>query len=503
MRPINILTLIVILFLSSCGDDYLTIAPNDALSDVTFFQTEADAQAALTGVYNRLRLGALWGGSEIAAYIEWGMTHDMYEMDRSAQRVQLWSLLLPPGNMTIRNVYRSAYQGIARANVVIDKVSEMENIDDNTRKEIVAQAKFARGSLYYILVKHYGGVPLIVEALESDADMNISRSSSEAIWNQVLADMNAAVNDLPLSWPSNEVGRVTRTAAWAFLAKAHIHLKNWNEVISNCENVVNSGEHELMSDFKEVFSYENQNNRELIFSMQHSQEPGQTSILTYRSAPRGGPGEYIGRAAWSNYVPNNQWVDDLEVDDEGVIKDLRYWATVIGPGEKHQYTEYVLPDPAPSLATRTGYILTKYWQGYWEPTSPVNVPVTRLPEVLLLYAEALNEVGRQEDAMVQVNLIRTRAGLEPKALNLSEEEVLEAILNEYRFEFMWEPVGGFSTLNRRGIFLEFLEEHFEDFESLNVDAKPWVLTQPILLPIPYDAYNVNSALEQNPHYPPF
>ena len=120
-----------------------------------------------------------------------------------------------------------------------------------------------------------------------------------------------------------------------------------------------------------------------------------------------------------------------------------------------------------------------------------------------MYAEALNEVGRQADAIEQVNLIRTRAKLDPKPLDLSQEEVLAAILNEYRFEFMWEPVGGFGTLNRRGMFLKFLEENFDDFETLEVDQKPWVKTTPILMPIPVAAYQTNKALEQNPHYPPF
>jgi len=120
-----------------------------------------------------------------------------------------------------------------------------------------------------------------------------------------------------------------------------------------------------------------------------------------------------------------------------------------------------------------------------------------------MYAEALNEVGRQADAIEQVNLIRTRAKLDPNPLDLSQEEVLAAIFNEYRFEFMWKPVGGFGTLNRRGRFLDYLEENFEDFESLEVDQKPWVQTQPILMPIPNTAYQTNKALEQNPGYPPF
>jgi hypothetical protein len=504
MKNNNIVILLLTLLISvSCGDDYLTLTPKESLSDANFFQNETDAQAALIGCYERMQEGSAWGGSEIAAYIEWGMTHDMYEMDRSVQRVELWSLRLPPGNNALRSVYVNAYQGINRTNLLISKVSAMENLDSNTKDLILGQARFIRGAFYFILVKYFGGVPLILEPMSSSDDMNIPRASSEAIWNQVIDDFDNAANVLPLSWEDNKTGRVTKTAAWAFLAKSYVHQANWNKVIEYCENIIGSSQHHLLSNFIDVFREDNENNEELIFSIQHSQEPGQTSVLSYRSAPRGAPGQYVGRAAWSNYVPNNQWVDALERNNEGVIKDERYWHSVIGPGEKHQYTDYVLPDPAPVVATRTGYILTKYWQGYWNPTSPINVPVIRYPEILLLYAEALNETGRQTDAMEQVNLIRTRSKLEPKPLDLPKEEVLDAIFTEYRFEFMWEPVGGFGTLNRRGRFLDFLEDNFEGFETLEVDQKPWVQTNPILMPIPITAYQTNKALVQNPGYPPF
>jgi hypothetical protein len=93
--------------------------------------------------------------------------------------------------------------------------------------------------------------------------------------------------------------------------------------------------------------------------------------------------------------------------------------------------------------------------------------------------------------------------LDPKPLDLSHDEVLDAIFHEYRFEFIWEPIGGFTSLNRRGRFLDFLEENNPLYESLDVESKPWLHTQPILLPIPSAAYALNKSLVQNPNYPAF
>ena len=99
-----------------------------------------------------------------------------------------------------------------------------------------------------------------------------------------------------------------------------------------------------------------------------------------------------------------------------------------------------------------------------------------------------------------VNQVRIRAKLEPKSVNLSKELVLDAIFEERRFEFIWEPTGGFNDLNRRGRFIEFIKKNRPDFQELGIDAKPWLHTKPILFPIPTEAWTKNRALVQNPHY---
>src|SRR5690606_36990934 len=132
--------------------------------------------------------------------------------------------------------------------------------------------------------------------------------------------------------------------------------------------------------------------------------------------------------------------------------------------------------------------------------SGVNAPVLRFAEVLLNYAEALNEVGRSDEAMAHVNKIRMRAGLQAKSTGLAKPAVLDAIFYERRMEFLMESAGAFSDLNRRGRFIVFIIKNRPYFDSLGVDSKTWLKTQPNRLPIPREAWERNRALEQNPGY---
>ena len=211
------------------------------------------------------------------------------------------------------------------------------------------------------------------------------------------------------------------------------------------------------------------------------------------------PSIYTGPSAWSNFVPNHQLVDAFEVNKDNSIRDERY-NVIMGPGEIHPENGYQLPEVPPAGMTRTGYIVTKYW--YMPPVqgSGINAPILRYSEVLLNYAEALNEKGQSQKAMELVNQIRLRAKLDAKPVTLSKSQVLDAIFDERRLEFIWEPTGSFNDLNRRGRFLDFIKKNRPDYGELEVDKKPWLHTTPILFPIPTDAWTKNKALEQNPHY---
>jgi hypothetical protein len=434
------------------------------------------------------------------------MSGDLYEQDQNTPRVELEMLTLPANNIYINQLYSGLFQGISRANFVIERVGKMEGLAPQTKAVILAQAKFLRGIFYYRLVNYFGGVSLITTELNASSKLDIPRSTAPEVWKQIETDLSEAATALPTSWTGIDIGRATKGSALSFLVKAYLWQQKYAEAVTASEQIVNLNIYGLLPNFRSIFRKNNENNKEIVFATQYSSvnDASEGSGLDVRSGPRGAPPAFIGRGANSNFVPQTSWINAFERDQNGKIKDQRYYGVIIGPGEAHpEMTAFVMPLTFPNSYTKTGYIVTKYWQEASLVNSGINAPIIRYAEVLLNYAEALNETGRSVDAMKQVNLIRARAGLDGKPENLAKDRVLDAIFYERRMEFIWESPGAFSDLNRRGRFMDFIKANRVDYDKILADTKPWLKQQPILLPIPQGARDVNKSLVQNPGYPAF
>ena len=355
---------------SSCSDDFLSLAPEDKLTAGNYPMTEADAQSALLGAYAQLQTQNGYGtfaGYTAAANMEWTMSGDLYEQDQNTPRVQLELLDLPPNNTYISNIYNALYKGVGQINYVINEVSKMDGnqIGGTEQSLIVAQAKFLRGLFYYRLVNYWGGVSLVLTELDAGSNLDIPRSSEDSCWMQIEQDLKEAAEVLPASWPDDEVGRATKGAALGYLVKAYLWQKKWDEAVKTSEEIINLNVYGLLPDFRQIFSESNGNNKEIVFATQFSanQNGIEGMNLDVRSAPRGFPSEYVGRDAWSNFVPRQEWVGAFETGPDGKIKDQRYWGVIIGPGEHHQdMSDFVMPTNYPNQGTKTGYIITKWWQ---------------------------------------------------------------------------------------------------------------------------------------------
>lgn len=487
---------------TSCGDKFLSLSPTDIIVEDKFFTSVSDAEAALMGVYSSMQKEEAFTNVRDAADIEWAIAGDMFEMDGSANRIELHSLSLPSTNTILRDVYNAAYLGIGRANVVIGKVQSMKDGDETLRKQIVGQAKFIRALYYYRLVTYFGGVPLITDQLSASSDLQIPRAAAADVWALIEKDLNEAKDVLPVNWTGNNIGKVTSGACKALLNKSYLWQKKYTEVIQVSESLFSENYYDLLPDYRSIFLETNENNKEILFSTQFKEGvDAEGNNLVKRTAPRGAPAEFTGGAAWSNFVPQKHWVDSHEKDQTGKIIDKRYWSTIIGPGEQHQDIKgFYMPTVVPAGWSRSGFIMTKYWQKPTLNNSGVNPPVIRFAEILLNYAEALNESNQTAKAIDQVNKIRNRAGLAALSTSLTKDKALDAIFKERRMEFIWEPTGGFSDLNRSGRFLKFIQENRPNYADLNVSQKPWLQKTPILFPIPRDAWDRNKKLEQNEGY---
>ncbi len=498
----NIVLFALLSTATACSDSFLSLSPTDTLVEDKFFVNISDAEAALVGVYGTLQKEEAFSNVRDAADIEWAISGDMYEMDRSANRIELHSLVFPSTNTILKDMYTAAYIGIGRANMVIAKVSAMKDVDEKSQKQIIAQAKFIRALFYYRLVTYFGGVPLIETPLDANSNLQIPRAKATEVWTFMEKDLQDAKVDLPIRWDAKNVGKVTSGACRALLGKAFLWQKKYPDVITVTGELFDEQRYKLLDDYRSIFMESNENNDEILFSTQFKESvDAEGNNLVKRTAPRGAPAEFTGGQAWSNFVPQQHWVRAHEKDGNGRIKDKRYWASIIGPGEKHQdMPAFVMPTNVPAGWSHSGFIMTKYWQKPTLVNSGVNAPIIRFAEVLLNYAEALNEQNRGDDAIEEVNRIRKRAGLDDLPAGLAKDKVLDAIFKERRMEFIWEPTGGFSDLNRSGRFLEFIATERPNYSELNVAQKPWLNTKPIVFPIPRDAWDRNKALEQNEYY---
>jgi len=501
---VSILTVIIY----ACGEEFLSLEPQGSLTEENFFVTEKDAQAALAAAYDALQK---YGGyeNEYVTKLEWLPIGDM-RMEESPADREIEALVFNPNNDRFNAVWSVHYQGIARANSVIGRVPDME-IDEEVKGQVVGQAQFLRALFYFGLVRYYGDVPLVTQEFTASDEFNLPRIPKTEIYNLIEQDLADAVAVLPDQWGESDLGRATRQSALALLAKVHLYQEEWQSAVDRSEELINSGVHALELDpgntnsaYRNVFSKENEHNEEIVFATQYRDTDagpwGQSRdghFLPARSAPRAIGEEFVPFGGWSNWVPEPHFVEEaFEPGDERRI------GQILGPGETHQESGFTMEEEPPSGHTSTGYIMTKFWWGQ-EPNNSQygsqNLPVLRYAEVLLNYAEALNELGRTAEAVEAINEVRDRAGLADFE-STDPMEVLDQIFRERRVELYWE-MSFFSDLNRRGRFLEFIQTNRPDVMDGTLILSPYI-TEPelILLPIPTQELDNNPNLVQNPFY---
>ena len=489
----------------SCGQEFLELEPISNLTEAAFFKTEADANAALSSVYDMLQKYGTFE-NEYVTKVEWLPVGDMRMEESPADRA-IEGLEWDAGNERFGRIWSQHYLGIARANTVIGRVDGID-AEQSAKDLITAQAKFLRALFYFNLVRYYGDVPLITEEPTADTDFNVARTPATEVWAVIEQDLEDAVAGLPVTWDDANLGRAKRSSALALLAKAHLYQEEWADAVTRSEELINLGVHDLVPNYRDAFRMTNEHNEEDIFSTQYREtntggwgEGRDGTFLAARAAPRGVGNDFAPFGGWSNWVPNEHFIETFETDGDGEIIDERYYGQIIGPGEKHPDLEFTMPEDVPAGFSSTGYIHTKFWFGpnaNNDVYSGQNVPVIRYAEVLLNYAEALNEAGRKDDAIAQINIVRDRAELDPLPNSLTQDEVLDVIFQERRVELFWE-MSFFSDLNRRGRALQFILDNRPDAADLPTNAT-YLQQNPILFPIPLSELDNNPNMTQNEGY---
>ena len=486
----KITTLSALLLISTACKKVLDQPVLGDYQSTNFFTSNANAVAGVNAAYAPLSFvdpakNAIWVLGDIASddAIKGGSEGDQADFGL----IDNFNII--PTNSAIEAVWGRNYDGIFKANVVIDGLAESNiNVSAEVKKSVIAQAKFLRAYYYFTLTNTYGNIPLRLK-VESPEELQSPAVPQSQIYLQIEADCQAAANDLPAKWPVNDEGRATKGAALALLSKTYLFEKKWALAAQAAQAVAALG-YDLLPNFSDNFKALNKNNKEAVFSIQHASEsnPILGNGLNQWLAPRSQNG-------YGFFYPTQNLVDNFEISASGV-DDPRLDYTVGRVGHPWFDTAF------DSEWTTTGYLSKKHIQPLSEipanlkGNGNLNYQAIRFAEVLLIEAEALNEAGNSAAALTPLNRVRKRAresysgsgplpiGLLPDISITAQAQLRDIIRKERRSELALEFHRYFDVI-RYG--KDYATSALRNIPNFNYDQYKF-------FPIPQSEKNANKKL---------
>ncbi len=472
------LSLILALFSVSSCEDVLEEVPLDFVAPENFYTNATEARIASYSLYNTLVNRnsynvALWKLNDYATNaLDGGANNNNIQLDEFTY----------DANFVEVNYWNEAYQAILRANIILENVPDI-NMGETEKNGILAEARAIRGWHYFNLVRLFGDVPLRTEVQITRAEAaNNPRVDKEIIYDLIFEDLAFAENNLPLDYPSSEVGRATRGAAKTMLAIVHLTRGEFQQARDKAQEVMNLGVYELMADYRDVYDPDTKNNAEHILSAQYQKFRVGAWFESILSPAGSVP------CGFNQGTVNREWYDEFP---DTYRKEISVMTTFVSDaGDSVEYDRpHVKKYIAWSQLDRGGCF-----------SGENNFPILRYAEVLLIFAEAENEVsGPTPAAYEAINAIRQRArtwpdGTEdiaalPDLAGLSQDEFREAVYRERELELCFEAHGWFDLV-RTGRLIEVNQ----------AAGKTNVSETHLLYPVPQSAIDLNTALTQNPGY---
>ncbi len=396
------------------------------------------------------------------------------------------------------------YTLITRCNSTIKEINTNTSIvaSNEVKQQTLGEARFLRAYAYFNLVRFFGRVPLI-DTLFSDpaAQNNVAQSTAAQIYAFIENDLTFAASVLPLNWDSRFVGRATKGAANGLLAKVYLTQQKWAPAMAAANTVMISGQYDLSTSYDKIFREEGENSKESVFEVQATATAAIPSNNGVQYAQiQGIRGAGIWDLGWGWNSPSDQLVAAYETNDPRKARTILFTSTSTVPGLTiyGETTPVGLPNARynnkvysnPSLRTSIGNRF-----GYW-----MNVRLLRYADVVLMYAEAANEVGGAANttaALAALNSIRARArtgavaGTLPDVTTTDQALLRAAIRQERRVELAMEH-DRFFDIVRWGIAQDVLQAAGKTNFSNSRD---------VLLPIPQTQIDLSAGkLTQNPGY---
>jgi tetratricopeptide (TPR) repeat protein len=525
MRKIYLTITVILSIATSCSNSELDIEnPNQATTQ-QFWNTENDAIQSVSAVYSTLHRGSLARWIHFLTIVR----SDEAFSTSPAPWIRNYFDLFNYENYNdglITGTWGDCYIGINRANQALDNIPNIQ-MDETLKQRLLAEAKMLRGTFYYTLAQHFGNVPVLLHA-SKPTDYPSTTPQAE-VYAQAAQDFSEAATVLPESYGQDDLGRVTKGAAYAMLGKTYMQLRDFQAAKDAFDwLVVGDGKdlYDLTPDYRDNFLEATENNEESVFEWQLAVNP---SDAFDNDAGDGNPNNTPDKLNYGSSVPPffaprpigftdgqaKRWVihEMLQEDQTNGERDPRIAASFLYDSTDERGPDFTMvygetwtsrnysndeTDPIAVATNRTVYL--RKFQNDATMNGEVfhsgnNYRYVRYADVLLLYAEALNEIGQTSAAYQYVDRVRERAGL--AALSdvkpgLSQDAFREQIKHERITELSgeghrWEDLSRWGDL---GPELADRDPAFNNF----------VVGKHELLPIPLFDLDINPNLDQNPNY---
>lgn len=503
MKNLKYISLMLVLFSLACSD--LEENPVGLLSPDGFYKSPADVQTAVNGAYGHLQHEDWWGRKMTVTIMLRSDMVDIGDPGTPARRQDHNYFTVQADNGTITNFWPRSYQTVAAANEAIAGAATLDDPEEIINP-ITAQGHFVRAFIYYHLVRQFGDIPYFTEPVtDIDAALTISKTPVAEVYQNIIRDLEYAKTWLPDVQPNR--GMPSKATAAAYLASVYLTIGDYQKSYEEANFVIsNEGTFDLglALDFQDLFNADKQNGlNEALFTLDYNGfrdgdygQDYQAALTGIRANEKGDIG-----GGWSVSVPNinvyNAW-DGRDYRKSVSLDTIGVFGGVVEP-----FTKF--PDfdprniPSAYIAKYTRFPgATSNGNGRGSST---NYAMMRYAEVLLIAAEALNEIQPGSDeAAGYVNRVRERARNQTRSFpedvqaGLSQDEFRDMVLEERKWELAFEYKRWYDIARRKLGDEVFGPNGLEPQPNFNAGRD-------YIMPIPADELVRNPNLEpQNPGY---
>lgn len=445
--------------LSSC-EDFLTEDPQSIYTTDIFYTSQSDIEYAVSAIY---------AAQQDAYDGQYGMFRFLSARsdDTNSVNTNMYdngaATFIDNANVeATEQMWKYMYQIISRANTLLTHIDAIEFTNADLKKYIKGEAYALRGWAFYNLGTWFGGVPLTIDKEYTvEEARETGRSTQEETFNQAVSDYTNAIGLLPDSWDANNVGRVTKYAAEAALGRLYMFTGDYTKAKEHLWNVIDSDLYDMADTYEQCFAGAYDNSSERVWEVQYIGgllNEGQTfseSCMPENYQPQEGETKwaYFSGSSAAMQVSTNL-LNSYEPTDKR--KDVTAVTGITVAGVVNEYswfTKFSRPGSIPMSETD------------WD----VNLPIIRYTDVLMMYAEAVNQLsGPTQEAIDIINDVRERAGLANLSSNAtsSREAFQEAIEKERRAEFAFEGLR-WHDLVRWGKAVDVMNKFFKDSDEGN------------------------------------